>query len=77
MKGRVLVVIGMSEELCINISLRQGSILSPLMFITVMELVSMKDTQEATACRRPGDSSGEQAGDARSAGGVEVGVREA
>ena len=38
--GRVLVGSGMSEELNMNISLRQGSSLSPLMFIMEMELVS-------------------------------------
>ena len=38
-KGRVLVGVGMSEEFSVNIGLRQGSTLSPLMFIMVMELV--------------------------------------
>ena len=42
MKGRVLVGPGMSEEFSVNIGLRQGSTLSPLMFIMVMELVSRK-----------------------------------
>ena len=42
MKGRVLVSPGMSEEFSVNIGLRQGSALSPLMFIMVMELVSRK-----------------------------------
>ena len=36
-KGRVLVGPGMSEEFSVNIGLRQGSALSPLMFIMVME----------------------------------------
>ena len=40
MKGRVLVGPGMSEEFSMNIRLRQGSALSPCMFI--MELVSRK-----------------------------------
>uniref|UniRef100_A0A8C4QF08 Reverse transcriptase domain-containing protein n=1 Tax=Eptatretus burgeri TaxID=7764 RepID=A0A8C4QF08_EPTBU len=40
-KGRVLVGPGMSV-LSVNIGLRQGSFLSQLMFITVMELVSKK-----------------------------------
>ena len=42
MKGGVLVGPGMSESFSVNIGLRQGSILSPLMFIMVMELVSRK-----------------------------------
>ena len=41
-KGRVLVDRGMFEELSVNISLRQGSTLSPLGFIMVMELGSRK-----------------------------------
>ena len=44
MKGRVLVGPGMSEEFSMNISLRQGSALSLLMFIMVMVLVSRKVT---------------------------------
>ena len=39
-KGRVLVGPGMSEEFNVKIGLRQGSSLSPLMFIMVMELES-------------------------------------
>ena len=42
MKGRVLVGPGMSEEFSVNICLRQGSALNPLMFIMMMELVSRK-----------------------------------
>ena len=38
-KGRVLVGPGMSEEFSVNIGLRQGSSLSPVVFIMVMELV--------------------------------------
>ena len=41
-KGRVLVGPGMSEEFMVNIILRQGSALSPIMFIMVMELVSRR-----------------------------------
>ena len=41
-KGRVLVRPGKSEELSVNIRLRQGSALNPLMFIMMMELVSRK-----------------------------------
>ncbi|KAI0209613.1 hypothetical protein LSAT2_005623 [Lamellibrachia satsuma] len=36
-KGRVVVGSGLSEEFPINIGLRQGSALSPLLFIMVME----------------------------------------
>ena len=39
-KGRFLVGPGMSEEFNVNIGVRQGSSLSPLMFIMAMELVS-------------------------------------
>ena len=42
MKERVWVGPEMSEEFSVNIRLRQGSALSPLMFIMVMELVSRK-----------------------------------
>ena len=40
--GRVVVVSGMSNEFHVNIGLRQGSALSPLLFILVMELISRK-----------------------------------
>ena len=46
--GRVIIGAGMSEQFSVNIGLRQGSALSPRLFIVVMELisrkVSMKDT---------------------------------
>ncbi len=46
--GRVVIGAGMSEQFSVNIGLRQGSALSSLLFIVVMELiirkVSMKDT---------------------------------
>ena len=38
--GRVVVGSGMSKEFQVNIGLRQGSALSPLLFILVMELIS-------------------------------------
>ena len=41
-KERVWVGSGMSEEFSVNISLRQGSTLSPHNLIMVMELVSRK-----------------------------------
>ena len=41
-KGRVVVGSGMSNEFQVNIGLRQGSALSPLLFIVVMELISRK-----------------------------------
>ena len=42
-KGRVVVGSGLSEEFPVNIGLRQGSALSPLLFIMVMEIISRKD----------------------------------
>ena len=39
-KGRVVVGSGLSEYFPVNIGLRQGSALSPLLFIMVMELIS-------------------------------------
>ena len=41
-KGRVLVGSGSSEEFPFNIGLRQGSALSPLLFIILMELIRAK-----------------------------------
>ena len=41
-KGRVVVGSGLSEEFPVNIGLMQGSALSPLLFIMVMELISRK-----------------------------------
>ena len=40
--GRVVVGSGMSNEFQVNIGLRQGSALSPLLFIIVIELISRK-----------------------------------
>ena len=40
--GRVVVGSGMSNEFQVNNGLRQGSALSPLLFIIVMELISRK-----------------------------------
>ena len=41
-KGRVVVGSGLLEEFPVNIGLRQGSAISPLLFIMVMELISKK-----------------------------------
>ena len=41
-KGRVVVGSGLSGEFPVNIGLRQGSAISPLRFVMVMELISMK-----------------------------------
>ena len=41
-KGRVVVGSCMSNEFQVNIGLRQGSALSPLLIILVMELISRK-----------------------------------
>ena len=40
--GRVIIGTGMSEQFSVNVGLRQGSALSPLLFIVVMELISRK-----------------------------------
>ena len=40
--GRVIIGTGMSEQFRVNVGLRQGSALSPLLFIVVMELISRK-----------------------------------
>ncbi len=40
--GRVIIGAGMSQQFSVNIGLRQGSALSPLLFIVVMELISRK-----------------------------------
>ena len=40
--GRVIIGAGMSEQFSVNIGQRQGSTLSPLLFIVMMELISRK-----------------------------------
>ena len=40
--GRVIIGAAMSEQFSVNIGLRQGSALSPLLFIVVIELISRK-----------------------------------
>ena len=42
MKERVLFGPMMSEDFSVNIGIRQGNAVSPIMFIMVMELVSRK-----------------------------------
>ena len=41
-KGRVVCGPGMSEEFRVDVGLRQGSALSPLLFIAVVEVISRK-----------------------------------
>ena len=49
-KGRVVVGSGMSNEFQVNIGLRQGSALSPLLFILVMEPISRKTSTTDRCC---------------------------
>ena len=46
---RVIIGAGMSEQFSVNIGLRQGSALSPLLFIVVMELISRKVSMKNTS----------------------------
>ena len=63
---RVIIGAGMSEQFSVNIGLTQGSALSPLLFIVVMELisrkVSMKDTSRKLLYADDLASSGRQGG---------------
>ena len=43
-KGRVVGRRGISEEFRVDVSLRQGSARSPLLFIAVVEVISKKKT---------------------------------
>ena len=53
-KASVVVGSGMSNEFQVNIGLRQGSALRPLLFILVMELISRKiSTTDALVKSRP------------------------
>ena len=81
-KGRVVVGSGLVEEFPVNISLRQGIALSPLLFIMVMELISRKismkyvlRTQEDDVCRRSGHNCREQTRTTGSVGGMEGGFK--
>ena len=51
-KARVVVGSGMSNEFQVNIGLRQGSAISPLLFIIVMELISRKISTTYYALRK-------------------------
>ena len=52
---------GSLEEFEVKIGLRQDSVLSPLLFIAVLDLISrkrvVKDHEETPLCRRPGPGS--------------------
>ena len=50
--ARVLVGAGASEELDVKIGLRQGSVLSPLVFIAVLDLISRKTVMKIDAMRK-------------------------
>ena len=80
-KGRVVVGYGLSEEFPINIGLRQGSALSPLLFIIVMEIItrkiSTKDILRKMMYADDGHNSRKQTRPTGSVGGMEGGVREA
>ena len=67
-----------SEEFEVNIGLRQGSVLTPLLFVAVLHLVSRKTVvKDATKkllyniCRRPGPGGEWQTGATGDTGGVE------
>ena len=67
-KTSAIVVVGEGAP---EIGLRQGSVLSPLLFIAVLDLISRKTVvkdEETPLCRRPGPGGEWQTGDN---GGVE------
>ena len=83
-KGRVSVGSEISEEFSVTISLRQGSSLSPLMFIMVIELVSRKVSLKCSMGRmfHADDlvvvvETGEWVGNAGSTGGMEGSISQA
>ena len=72
--ARVVVGEGASEEFEVKIGLRLGSVLSPLLFITVLDLVSRKTVVKdamKNSMRRPGPGGEWQTGAAGDNGGVE------
>ena len=76
--ARMLVGEGASKEFDVKIGLRQGSVLSPLLFITVLDLIdrktAMKDaTGNSDLCRRPGSGGEWQTGATGDIGGSGTG----
>ena len=73
--ARVVVAEGALEEFEVKIGLRQGSVLSPLLFIAVLDLISrktvVKDAMKKLLCRRPGPGGKWQTGATGDTGGVE------
>ena len=69
---------GAPEKFEVKIGLRQGSVLSPLLFISVLDLISrntvMKDAMKKLLCRRPGPAGEWQTGATADTGGVEQAV---
>ena len=49
---RVIIGAGVSEQFSVNIGLRQGSAISPLLFIEVMELISRKLSMKYISWKR-------------------------
>ena len=78
--ARVVVGEGASEEFEVKIRLRQGSVLNPLLFIAVMDLISrktvMKDAMKKLlyAAGRPGPGGERQTGATGDTGKVERAV---
>ena len=50
-KGRVVCRLGISEEFRVAAGLRQGSALSPLVFIAVVEVISRKASTRDILCK--------------------------
>ena len=78
--ARVVVGEGASEQLDVTIGLKQGSVLSPLLFTAVLDLISrntvVKDAMKKLLyrCRRPGPGGEWQTGATGDTGGVEWAV---
>ena len=75
--ARVVVGEGASEEFEVNIGLRHGSVLSPLLFIAVLTGPYQQEDgdegchEETPQCRRPGPGGEWQTGATGDNGGVE------